>query len=97
MEFDLDGDFYSLSVGPSYRLGDSTIYGLIGGSYSDVEIQASGVKKGGSGIGVSYGLGMRFTPVGNLVIDSSWERSRVGLSDVDGDANIFTIGLGVTY
>lgn len=108
-----DIDYYSLGVGPAYRINDMfSIYGLVGFNVNDVSYSStwynnvyySGTpdyvgKVSGSETKTSfmYGAGVQINPMPNLTIDAGYEGSQL---DVDGKSysiNGFNVGVGYRF
>ena len=103
--------YYSLSVGPAYRINPYiSVYGLLGLNYNKVDYTSSwnnyayntyeymGEESGNQKkTSFMYGVGFQVNPIENLAIDVGYEGSRL---DVDGrnlSINGFNIGVGYRF
>ncbi|AHY09245.1 Ail/Lom family outer membrane beta-barrel protein [Serratia plymuthica] len=103
--------YYSLSVGPAYRINPYiSVYGLLGLNYNKVDYTSSwnnyayntyeymGEESGNQKkTSLMYGVGFQVNPIENLAIDVGYEGSRL---DVDGrnlSINGFNIGVGYRF
>ncbi|WP_193014579.1 MULTISPECIES: Ail/Lom family outer membrane beta-barrel protein [Gammaproteobacteria] len=89
-------DYYLLSVGPSYRLGEYiNVYGLIGVSSvkMNLEFDANYQNINFNKVSNSYGVGLQYNPVPNLAIDASYEYSK--LSNIE--FGTWVVGLGYRF
>ncbi|WP_346826246.1 Ail/Lom family outer membrane beta-barrel protein [Serratia inhibens] len=103
--------YYSLSVGPAYRINPYiSVYGLLGLNYNKVDYKSSwhnyayntyeymGEESGNQKkTSLMYGVGFQVNPIENLAIDVGYEGSRL---DVDGrnlSINGFNIGVGYRF
>ncbi|VEA67772.1 Attachment invasion locus protein precursor [Serratia plymuthica] len=103
--------YYSLSVGPAYRINPYiSVYGLLGLNYNKVDYKSSwhnyayntyeymGEESGNQKkTSLMYGVGFQVNPMENLAIDVGYEGSRL---DVDGrnlSINGFNIGVGYRF
>lgn len=99
---DVDVKYYSVGVGPSYRISPNvSAYGVVGVSKTDVK----GTQFTRSGIGnrrvdaddtaFMYGAGVEFNPAPNWAINAGYEGSRV--SDGFDKRNINAVNIGAGY
>ena len=103
--------YYSLSVGPAYRINPYiSVYGLLGLNYNKVDYTSSwnnyayntyeymGEESGNQKkTSFMYGVGFQVNPIESLAIDVGYEGSRL---DVDGrnlSINGFNIGVGYRF
>ncbi|WGL93748.1 Ail/Lom family outer membrane beta-barrel protein [Arsenophonus nasoniae] len=75
----VDIDYYSLSVGPTYRFNEyMSVYGLVGVAHGKAELKTIDYRESGSESKLVGGVGLQFNPVENIVIDASYEYTRFG-------------------
>lgn len=103
--------YYSLAVGPAYRITDYlSLYALIGANYNSVKDNESWDYKGPGGASISgsyadstsktglmYGFGVQVNPIRNLSIDIGYEGSSLKLEDESSSINGFNIGVGYRF
>ena len=99
---DVDADYYSVGVGPSYRISpDLNAYGVVGVSKTDVQ---GTQRRAGSlatrqidsdDTAVMYGAGVQYNPAPNWSVDLGYEGSRV--SDGNDKRNLNAVNVGAGY
>ncbi len=89
-----DLDYYSLTVGPSYRFNEYvSAYGLIGVAQGKAKVSAPGYSDSESKTSAAYGAGLQFNPIPNVAIDASYEYSK--LNDIK--IGTWMVGLGYRF
>lgn len=94
---DIDMSYYSLALGPSYRINRYvSAYGLFGFAGANAELE--------SGTSTSdhfepvFGAGVRVFPFANVVIDAYYEKATAfGSSAKRIEADTVSLGLGVSF
>ncbi|MBG2874397.1 outer membrane beta-barrel protein [Proteus alimentorum] len=87
-----DVNYYLFSGGPSYRFNEYiNAYGLIGTSVFNVQYKDPSEEHHENKVSISYGLGLQVNPIPNMVIDASYEYSKLD------DIKFGTWVLGVGY
>ncbi len=99
--------YYSLSVGPAYRINAYvSIYGLVGidynkADYSYYESNGAGSQWEDSGnikkASLMYGAGVQINPIENVAIDIGYEGSRFNDGYQNMSINGFNIGVGYRF
>ncbi|WP_145501043.1 Ail/Lom family outer membrane beta-barrel protein [Yersinia similis] len=85
-------DFYSLEIGPTFRINEYiSLYGLIGASHGKSKLSLFDQSDSVSKTAMVAGLGGQINPYPNVVIDASYEYSKLG------DAKVGTWMLGAGY
>ncbi|CRG52220.1 Ail/Lom family outer membrane beta-barrel protein [Yersinia wautersii] len=85
-------DFYSLSTGPIFRINEYvSLYGLIGASHGKSKLSFPDQSDSVSKTAMLAGLGGQFNPYQNVVIDVSYEYSKLD------DVKVGTWMLGAGY
>ncbi|MGP4129946.1 Ail/Lom family outer membrane beta-barrel protein [Pantoea tagorei] len=109
-ESDAKVKYYSLSVGPAWRVNQYiSLYGLLGLNYNKVDYRESWYNYEGSYVymgdrslsekktSLMYGAGVQINPAKNLAIDIGYEGSRLDVADKDMSINGFVLNLGYTF
>ncbi|HDQ7021644.1 TPA: Ail/Lom family outer membrane beta-barrel protein [Escherichia coli] len=88
-----DLDYMSLTVGPSYRFNDYlSAYTLIGVGYGKANVWLDGLGSASKHkASVAYGAGFQINPMPNLVLDASYEYSKLD------DVKVGTWMAGIGY
>ncbi|MEJ5113501.1 Ail/Lom family outer membrane beta-barrel protein [Erwinia billingiae] len=104
---DVDVKYYSLAVGPAYRINDFfSLYGLVGVNYNKVnysyDLEKFGLGNSSStsdnkSTNLMYGAGVQINPWNNLAIDVGYEGSRVKDGGTDYAVNGFNVGVGYRF
>lgn len=83
--------FYnSLTVGPTVRVNDyASLYALIGAAWGEAEARNDSTKK----TDIVGGTGIQLNPIPNLVLDASYEYSKLG----DFKVGTWVIGAGARF
>lgn len=103
--------YYSLSVGPAYRINPYiSVYGLLGLNYNKVDYKSSwhnyayntyeymGEESGNQKkTSLMYGVGFQVNPIENLAIDVGYEGSRLDADGRNLSINGFNIGVGYRF
>ncbi|MCX0497715.1 Ail/Lom family outer membrane beta-barrel protein [Erwinia billingiae] len=106
-----EAKYYSLAVGPAYRINDVvSLYGLVGVNYSKVSYNTHWKSSGGnSDTGIEnnsgssnstnlmYGAGVQINPWNNLTIDVGYEGSTINDGYDDYSVNGFNVGIGYRF
>ena len=109
-ESDAKVKYYSLSVGPAWRVNQYiSLYGLLGLNYNKGDYRESWYNYEGSYVymgdrslsekktSLMYGAGVQINPAKNLAIDIGYEGSRLDVADKDMSINGFVLNLGYTF
>jgi putative virulence related protein PagC len=103
--------YYSLAVGPTYRMNDFiSVYGLLGGAVGKVDSSLHWLNYTSSGYedmgtyheaetksSVVYGVGLQINPMQNLAIDLAYEGSRLKYDGDNYSVNGFNVGVGYRF
>ncbi|WP_434461487.1 Ail/Lom family outer membrane beta-barrel protein [Serratia plymuthica] len=103
--------YYSLSVGPAYRINQYiSVYGLLGLNYNKVDYTSSwnnyayntyeymGEESGSQKkTSFMYGVGFQVNPMENLAFDVGYEGSRLDVNGRNFSINGFNIGVGYRF
>lgn len=107
-----DAKYYSLTVGPSFRVNDFvSLYGTVGVGIANIDghdkyysVDSSGnstplteARVESRQPAVAYGLGMQINPQKNWAIDVAYERSEVDMVFEKQPVNIFNVGVGYRF
>ncbi|WP_049850663.1 Ail/Lom family outer membrane beta-barrel protein [Pantoea sp. RIT-PI-b] len=106
-----DAKYYSLAVGPAYRINSIfSIYGLVGFNHSKVDYNYNWNNYGGGGYtdmgnfngsgkstNFMYGAGVQINPWSSLTIDIGYEGSKASYENKDYAINGFNIGVGYRF
>ncbi|PHM71853.1 Ail/Lom family outer membrane beta-barrel protein [Xenorhabdus kozodoii] len=105
-----DLKYYSLMVGPAYRIDDGvSIYGLLGFSHSKIDLFENEYEEIKGKIShyswninkesthFAYGAGVEFNPIQNLSLYAGYEGSSAKYSSKDQGINGFNVGLGYRF
>lgn len=103
----LELDHKSLSIGPAYRFNEFvSIYGLVGYSVTSGKVSATAVKPLndykieqdlGKVKGVTYGAGLQFNPLNNVVIDVGYQGMNASHGKNNFKMNGFNAGVGYRF
>ncbi len=105
----LDIKYFSLSVGPAYRLNSwLSVYGLLGINYNKSHATSTWESITGSNRSTNqniqstkkslmYGAGVQINPIDNIAIDIGYEASSVNVTDKKFTTNGFNIGVGYRF
>lgn len=100
---DIDAKYYSLLVGPAYRINELvSFYALVGVSHVKVKQNAKlsdGTRDHADdkSTDFAYGAGMIINPVENFVVTLGYEGNKLNVADVDSSINGFNIGVGYRF
>lgn len=88
--------YHSFTAGPAYRFNDwASLYGVIGVSYGKNidNAQNGNHHSSNSDYGFTYGAGLQFNPIQDIVLDVGYEQSRIRSVDV----GIWNVGVGYRF
>lgn len=86
--------YYSLNVGPSFRLNDYvSAYALAGVSQTESTVSTRQGKSSDKHTSISYSAGVQVNPIKNWAIDVAYEGSGSG----EWSTNVFIIGVGYRF
>lgn len=87
-----DLDYFSVTAGPSYRFNDYlSAYALVGLGYGKAHVWDGEFSASSDKTSAAYGAGFQINPMPNLVIDASYEYSKLG------DVKVGTWMAGIGY
>ncbi|MGB9097088.1 Ail/Lom family outer membrane beta-barrel protein [Erwinia sp.] len=102
-----DLKYYSLSIGPAYRINDYfSVYGLLGANLNKGSDDAVWKTDGKTfqqkrstfkNTSFMYGVGMQINPVKYLVVDIGYEGSSVDAEERSLSVNGFNLGVGYSF
>ncbi|MDC9581525.1 Ail/Lom family outer membrane beta-barrel protein [Xenorhabdus sp. PR6a] len=105
-----DAKYYSLLVGPAYRIDDQvSVYALLGFSHTKIDVteneytEISGKRKHSfwniheKATNIAYGAGVEFNPVRNLSLYAGYEGSAAKFNGKDHGINGFNVGVGYHF
>lgn len=92
-------DYYSLSAGPSLRFNEYiSIYGTLGLARAKYSLNTPNTKVDSYAPGLSGTLGTQVNVTKNVVIDASYELSKVKFkNDIDGKFGTWSVGVGYKF
>ena len=103
-ENDVDVDYYSAGVGPSYRVNPNVnVYGLVGVAKSDTKGTQRQNSTGkiynidNKNTHVMYGAGVQYSPMPNWSVDVGYEGSRINDGYDKRSMNAFNVGVGYRF
>jgi putative virulence related protein PagC len=92
----IDSTYFSIAVGPSYRLNRfAAVYGLFGFAGADAELDG--------GMSVNdyfapvFGAGLRLNPTKSIVIDAHYEKAGIQSDRKHVDGDTYSVGLGLQF
>lgn len=100
---DIDAKYYSLLVGPAYRINELfSFYALVGVSHVKVKQDAkfsdgSQAHADDKSTNFTYGAGMIVNPVENFVVTVGYEGNKLNVADEHSSINGFNIGVGYRF
>ncbi|AUZ05430.1 enterobacterial virulence outer membrane protein [Vitreoscilla sp. C1] len=103
-ENDVDVDYYSAGVGPSYRINPNVnVYGVVGVAKADTKGTQKQNRTGriynidNKDTNVMYGAGVQYNPAPNWSVDVGYESSRVNDGYDKRSMNAFNVGVGYRF
>lgn len=103
-ENDMDVNYYSVGVGPSYRVNPQlNVYGLVGVGKSDVKGTQRNRQTGqlydvnNKNTNVMYGGGVQYSPTPEWSVDVGYEGSRIIDAYDKRRMNAFNVGVGYRF
>ena len=92
----IDSTYFSIAVGPSYRLNRfAAIYGLFGFAGADADVEG--------GVSVNdyfapvFGAGVRLNPTSSIVVDAHYEKAGIQSDRKHVDGDTYSVGLGFQF
>jgi opacity protein-like surface antigen len=97
VDTEYDGDFYSLTAGPSVHILDNlSAYALVGVSSGDISLTTDAGNYRSNDLGFAYGAGLKFNPYDRIVVDLHYEKTKLNMPQLNAD-DMETVSLGLGF